>query len=193
LKLLPKILGGVLAAYGLVVLGMYVGQRRLLYFPDPNRVTPAARGLTGVEERELKTADGERVIAWYGKASAGAPTFSLLPWQRRQPLGAESTFRAFHARRVGCLHDELSRLQRRYWLADGSEQLCRCPHRIRRAHARGRHAGDVDRVRRVARYGRGRSDCGGARVSRSRPRGPVHLGRRCCGRHVSVFFRFVRS
>jgi fermentation-respiration switch protein FrsA (DUF1100 family) len=75
LRRLPKILGGVFAAYGLVVLGMYAGQRRLLYFPDPSRVSPAARGLVGVEERELETADGERIVVWYGKASPGAPTF----------------------------------------------------------------------------------------------------------------------
>ena len=31
-------------------------------------------GLTGVEERVLKTPDGARVVAWYGKARPGQPT-----------------------------------------------------------------------------------------------------------------------
>jgi fermentation-respiration switch protein FrsA (DUF1100 family) len=45
-----------------------------MYFPDRVHVQPAQVGLAGVEERVLKTPDGERVIAWYGKAQPGQPT-----------------------------------------------------------------------------------------------------------------------
>jgi fermentation-respiration switch protein FrsA (DUF1100 family) len=45
-----------------------------MYFPDTVRVPPAEAGLASVEERVLKTPDGERVIAWYGRALRGQPT-----------------------------------------------------------------------------------------------------------------------
>ena len=56
------------------VVAGYFGQRKLMYFPDRARVQPAEVGLAGVEERVLKTPDGARVIAWYGKAQPGQPT-----------------------------------------------------------------------------------------------------------------------
>jgi uncharacterized protein len=69
-----KVLIGVAAAYALLLIAGYFGQRKLMYFPDRARVQPSQAGLVGVEERVLKTPDGERVIAWYGKARPGQPT-----------------------------------------------------------------------------------------------------------------------
>jgi len=57
-----------------IVLAAYFGQRKLMYFPDRTRVPPAAAGLVGVVERALHAADGERILAWYGKAEPGQPT-----------------------------------------------------------------------------------------------------------------------
>jgi fermentation-respiration switch protein FrsA (DUF1100 family) len=65
----------VFAALYAVALGvMYLAQRRFLYFPDPTRTSPSAAGLFDVEERIIATPDGERIIAWYGKARDGEPT-----------------------------------------------------------------------------------------------------------------------
>lgn len=69
-----KLLLGVAAAYVLVGLAGYFGQRKLMYFPDTARVQPAQAGLLNVSERALKTPDGANVIAWYGKAQPGQPT-----------------------------------------------------------------------------------------------------------------------
>jgi pimeloyl-ACP methyl ester carboxylesterase len=69
-----KLLLGLAAVYGLVAVAAYFGQRKLMYFPDRQRVQPSEAGLPDVEERVLKTPDGERVIAWYGKARPGQPT-----------------------------------------------------------------------------------------------------------------------
>jgi len=60
--------------YALIVLVAWLGQRKLLYFPDRTRTVPVDFGLAAVEEIGLQTADGERVLAWYGKARAGEPT-----------------------------------------------------------------------------------------------------------------------
>lgn len=69
-----KILVAVAALYGLAWIGSFYLQRRLTYFPDPVRTRPAEAGLPGVEEVEIATRDGERVIAWWGKARPGQPT-----------------------------------------------------------------------------------------------------------------------
>jgi fermentation-respiration switch protein FrsA (DUF1100 family) len=60
--------------YGAAVLVMYVAQRRFIYFPDPARTSPGAAGLPDVVERIIATPDGEKIIAWYGKAKPGEPT-----------------------------------------------------------------------------------------------------------------------
>jgi len=65
------IIGGL---YLLLLLAGYLGQRRLLYFPDPARVAPSQTGLKDVAERIIATPDGEKVIAWHGKARSGQPT-----------------------------------------------------------------------------------------------------------------------
>ena len=74
MSLLLKIALGALCVYALIGLAAYLGQRRLLYFPDRARTLPVQAGLVGVEERVLNTPDGARIIAWYGKAKPGQPT-----------------------------------------------------------------------------------------------------------------------
>ena len=63
-----------IALYALIMSGMYFGQRRFIYAPDPTRTPPAEVGLTDVSERVLQTPDGEKLIAWYGRAKPGQPT-----------------------------------------------------------------------------------------------------------------------
>jgi fermentation-respiration switch protein FrsA (DUF1100 family) len=74
MSLLVKIVAFALCAYAAILLAAYLGQRRLMYFPDRAHTLPAEVGLLGVEERALKTPDGARVITWYGKAKPGEPT-----------------------------------------------------------------------------------------------------------------------
>jgi uncharacterized protein len=69
-----KLLLGLAVAYVLLGVAGYFGQRKLMYFPDRARVQPAEVGLPDVAERVLKTPDGARVVAWYGKARPGQPT-----------------------------------------------------------------------------------------------------------------------
>jgi len=52
----------------------YFGNRTFMYFPDPARVSPAEAGIDGVEEIELATADGTKLVAWYAPAKDGKPT-----------------------------------------------------------------------------------------------------------------------
>ncbi len=63
-----------IAAYVIICIGAYFGNRLFMYFPDPARIPPAEAGLVGVEELELTSSDGETLIAWYAKAKPGQPT-----------------------------------------------------------------------------------------------------------------------
>ena len=74
MSLLIKLAVGILCAYALLAFAAYFGQRRLMYFPDRARTAPAQAGLANVEERLLRTPDGARIVAWYGKAKHGQPT-----------------------------------------------------------------------------------------------------------------------
>lgn len=70
MEYLPWIIG----AYVLICAVAYFGNRWFMYYPDPMRETPAEAGLSGVEEIELKTPDGETLVAWYAKAKGDKPT-----------------------------------------------------------------------------------------------------------------------
>lgn len=72
--MLKVMLLAVVGLYGLIAVLMFASQRRLLYHPDATRTSPATLGLSGVAERIIETADGNKLIAWYGRARAGQPT-----------------------------------------------------------------------------------------------------------------------
>ncbi|PPC86272.1 MAG: alpha/beta hydrolase, partial [Hyphomicrobium sp.] len=73
-SVLTYFVGAAGALYLTAVAIMFFAQRHFLYFPDPVRTAPMTAGLPDVEERILETPDGERIIAWYGKAKPGQPT-----------------------------------------------------------------------------------------------------------------------
>lgn len=64
----------IVVTYVAICVAAYFGNRWFMYFPDPERISPAEAGLSGIEEIELRTSDGERLIAWYAKARPGQPT-----------------------------------------------------------------------------------------------------------------------
>ena len=72
-KLMDTILW-LIAAYVIICVGAYFGNRIFMYFPDPARIPPAMAGLSGVEEIKLASGDGETLITWFAKAKPGQPT-----------------------------------------------------------------------------------------------------------------------
>ena len=72
--IVKRILWACLGLYVAVGVVMWSYQRRLIYIPDPTHTAPLAVGLDGVEERVLRTPDGERLVAWWARADEGRPT-----------------------------------------------------------------------------------------------------------------------
>ena len=61
--------------YLLLCFAMWSLQRRFLFAVDPRHIAPEAAGLAGIMSEELvKTADGETLVFWSGKAAPGQPT-----------------------------------------------------------------------------------------------------------------------
>ena len=73
MKILAWLLVLALLGYGGLLVLMYVFQRALQYFPDPNRVPPAQAGLPQAEEATLTSSDGEKLVAWFVPARANKP------------------------------------------------------------------------------------------------------------------------
>ncbi len=63
-----------IAVYAAVIALLYVGQRRLMYFPDRQRPDPVAAGVSELAEITLRTADGLELLAWYRPAPIGSAT-----------------------------------------------------------------------------------------------------------------------
>ena len=51
--------------YALVVAVLYFAQRSMLYHPTALRIPPAEAGMPEAEEVELRTSDGETLVAWH--------------------------------------------------------------------------------------------------------------------------------
>lgn len=74
MTILLKTVGFLAALYVLVVLAAWLGQRRLMYAPDPTRYRPETVGLTGVREEDVATPDGARLVVWHLRSAPGKPT-----------------------------------------------------------------------------------------------------------------------
>jgi uncharacterized protein len=73
-RVITSVLTAVVVFAGALVVAAYLGQRRLMYFPDRARTAPAAVGLPTVTEHEIKAPDGAYVIAWHARAQPRQPT-----------------------------------------------------------------------------------------------------------------------
>ena len=90
-----KLALGAVAVYAAVGLAAYLGQRKLMYFPDRVHRLPTEVGLTAVVERVIETSDGARIIAWYGKARPEKPTLLYVHGNGGSLAGRASRFARF--------------------------------------------------------------------------------------------------
>jgi fermentation-respiration switch protein FrsA (DUF1100 family) len=69
-----ELIGWLVALYAVICVGVYFGNRLLMYFPDPTRAGPAEAGLDSVKEIEIAVADGVTLVAWHAPAKEDKPT-----------------------------------------------------------------------------------------------------------------------
>ncbi len=62
-----------LAAYLAALALLFFNQRRMMYFPDARTISPGASVFSRAQARELRTTDGETLIAWYAQPGKGQP------------------------------------------------------------------------------------------------------------------------
>ncbi len=64
-KSFVRIIIAAFAVYMGVVGFMYVRQRDFMYFPQTTEITPSEKGFTQAKSMDLRTHDGERIVAWW--------------------------------------------------------------------------------------------------------------------------------
>jgi len=74
MSMVLKIVLALGVVYAILLLGAWLLQRQLMYFPDTVRSAPELFGLINVEEVTFKTPGGETIISWWTKAQPGKPT-----------------------------------------------------------------------------------------------------------------------
>jgi fermentation-respiration switch protein FrsA (DUF1100 family) len=102
MQLILKLSFGLAALYAVVALSAFFFQRRLTYFPDPERTAPASFNLPRVEERIIET-DGERLVSWFAPASPGRPTVLYFHGNAGNLASRSERVRRFLARGWGVL------------------------------------------------------------------------------------------
>lgn len=68
----------VAVAYLVILAGLYLVQRKLLYFPDPRRPLPAEAGVPEMRAVTLRTADGLDIVAWWRPPTDGGQPVILF-------------------------------------------------------------------------------------------------------------------
>ncbi len=72
--MLKVIFGICLVGYSAILIGMFVYQRNLQYFPSNRKLSPDMVGISGATVEKLTTPDGEKINVWYSPAEAENPT-----------------------------------------------------------------------------------------------------------------------
>jgi fermentation-respiration switch protein FrsA (DUF1100 family) len=90
-------------AYLAIVAAIYLGQRKLQYFPDNKGLTPMAVGLAGVEIVRITAEDGESILAWFAPASPGRPTILCFHGNAGEMGDRAERFAAYRAEGLGVL------------------------------------------------------------------------------------------
>ena len=62
-----------MSAWLAVVVYLYANQRRMLFLPDSERISPQQARLSGVSEEVIPTPDGEQLVAWWAPPQPGKP------------------------------------------------------------------------------------------------------------------------
>lgn len=111
-----KFLGLIAGIYILIVIGMTLYQRKLMYYPHTDLLAPEQYGLQGFAAETIKSEDGVQITYWYAAPQTGKPTILYLHGNAGH-LGFRSAF-DHHAREQG--YGVLALSYRGFGLSHGS-------------------------------------------------------------------------
>jgi uncharacterized protein len=103
MPLLTKSAGTLLALYLVVVFAVWLGQRKLLYVPDPIRYAPGKHGLPEVDEWHIARPDGAVIVTWHAKPRAGQPTLLYFHGNAGGLLSRADRIQRYAERGIGVL------------------------------------------------------------------------------------------
>ncbi len=83
------------ALYLMLLLGLFFGQKRLVYIPDRTRIAPEAVGLENVDEVVFRPDGAVRLLAWYAKPRPGRPTILYFHGNAGNLAGRTDRIRVF--------------------------------------------------------------------------------------------------
>ena len=78
--------------YLALLLLLYLGQRRMMYFPDRSLITPAAAGFPEAKAENIKAGDGETIQIWYRPPNIGKPLILYFHGNAGQIAGRAERF-----------------------------------------------------------------------------------------------------
>jgi fermentation-respiration switch protein FrsA (DUF1100 family) len=74
MQFVGNILLSVFFVYGFICLGLFLMQRSIIYKPTSEQLTPSHYGLSKMQELQLISEDGTKIVAWYKPAPKGKLT-----------------------------------------------------------------------------------------------------------------------
>lgn len=103
MQLILKLATGLFLIYAVIAVAAFILQRRLMYRPDPDRVSPAVFNLPGVKERVLVAPDTAQIVTWYAPAKPGQPTILYFHGNAGNLASRSERVRRYVARGYGVM------------------------------------------------------------------------------------------
>ena len=103
MTVLKGILVAGIVAYATILAIMFFAQRRLMYIPDTQRIAPADAGFARARVQDIKTEDGETLIAWYVAPAPGKALILYFHGNAGQIAGRADRFATLTASGNGLL------------------------------------------------------------------------------------------
>jgi fermentation-respiration switch protein FrsA (DUF1100 family) len=72
-RIVLSLIVALVALYAIALGALALGQRKLMYFPPAGEIAPAEAGLQQARVLDVKTSDGETLVAWYVAPAPGRP------------------------------------------------------------------------------------------------------------------------
>lgn len=103
MQLMVKIALFLAIAYGVIAVAAFIAQRKLMYFPDRERLSPESYGLVGVEERVISSPEGAQLVTWFARAQPGQPTILYFHGNAGNLGNRSERIRKYVARGLGMM------------------------------------------------------------------------------------------